>query len=90
MTDLISIRDAAAQGVRNVRLDKWANPRDHIEIPILDDKGTIGPWFKLWSPANEVIGQKDPQQLLVTMMGDLDDKIWRPYVEPKTEDAALA
>lgn len=88
MHELISIRDAAAQGIKNVRLDKWANPADHIEIPILAD-GSIGPWFKLWSPVNDVIGAPNPQTLLCTMMGDLDEKIWRPFEDSKQKATEL-
>lgn len=79
MIELISIKEAANKGIKKIRLDKWANPHDYIEIPILDEKGTIGPWFKLWSNTNEIIGQKNPQQISILMMGDLDEKIWSPY-----------
>lgn len=82
MTSLISIREAAKNGIKNLRLDQWVNEHYHIEIQILDQADTIGPWLKIWSsPGTE------PQKILVTMMGDLDAKIWRSYSEPKTEDA---
>ncbi len=73
--NLISIREAAHRGITKVRLDKWTNPDDYMELTIVD--GLLGPWVKLWSPINEVIGATNPQKLLITMLGDLDDPCWR-------------
>ncbi len=77
---LMSINEAVKTGVTKLRLDNWAYKEDYIEIHIADPiKGWIGPWVKLWSPLNEIIGRKNPQEMLVTMLGDLDDKCWRIY-----------
>ena len=80
MDRLISVNDARRGGVTKLRLDHWANPADHIEI-YLTDARELGPWVKLWSPTNEAIGEKNPQQFLITMLGDLDAKSWRQYAE---------
>jgi hypothetical protein len=85
--NLISINEAAATGVDRIRLDVWANKHDHIQLDILD--GRPGPWFKLWSPTNEPIGAKNPQTIFVTMMGDLDERCWRPYLRPVPDVAAI-
>lgn len=79
----MSINEAAKLGRKRFRLDKWANDYDHFEITIID--GNVGPWVKLWSPVNKLIDQKNPQVLLATMLGDLDDKVWRNYVGPAGE-----
>lgn len=77
---LVSIREAAKRGINKIRLDKWANPDDYMEFDIID--GEPGPWFRLFSPTNEIIGAPNPQKLLCTMMGDMDDPCWRPI--PRT------
>lgn len=77
---MISVRQAAARGISKLRLDNWANPQDHFEFYLVPGGG-VGPWVKLWSPTNEPIGMPNPQTLLITMMGDLDDECWLPYAE---------
>ena len=82
MTDeLISLNEAKKRGITKVRMPIWANKKDHIEFHIDKETGAFGPWAKLWSPVNEVIGAENPQTFIVTMMGDLDMEIWQPYVE---------
>jgi len=86
MSDLMSIREAAMLGRKRFRLDKWTNDYDHFEIDIID--GRPGPWVKLWSPLNRpVCEQENPQKMLITMLGDLDAKVWRNYVGPIGEPA---
>ena len=81
MSEHISINEAAKTGVTRLRRDNWVNPDDHIEIYIADQvKGWAGPWVKLWSPINEpILKQDNPQMLLITSVGDTDDKCWTPY-----------
>ena len=81
MSELMSINEAAKLGRKRLRLDKWANDYDHIEIYITED-GLVGPWVKLWSPVNELIEQENPQTMLVTMIGDVEEQCWRNYVGP--------
>lgn len=78
MTELISINEAMRRGLTKLRLDKWSNPQDHIELQKLD-AGNYGPWVKLWSPTAAVCGYPNPQKLIITMLGDLDDPSWRPF-----------
>jgi hypothetical protein len=73
----MSINEMTKVGITKFRQVNWTNPDDHMEMNIIE--GRPGPWFKLWSPVNELIGTKNPQTLLVTMMGDLNDKCWYPY-----------
>lgn len=78
-TGLISIRQAEARGLTKLRLDVWANPDDYLEFTMVEFGGVgFGPWVKLWSPTNAICEQENPQMLLITMIGDLDDECWRP------------
>ena len=80
---LISIKQAAQRGFTKLRLDRWANPDDYIEIYIVDkEEGRLGPWAKLWSPTNEIVGNKNPHMMLWLELGGEDDECWRPL--PKT------
>ena len=82
---LLSINEAIRRGFSKLRLDKWSNPDDYMEFYIFEHptgEKSPGPWVKLWSPANELVDMKNPQTLLITMLGDLDDPCWRPL--PKT------
>lgn len=72
---LISINDAVARGHTKLRMDHWANPDDYMEFMIID--GQLGPWVKLWSPANDIVGHKNPHVMLILELGDLDDPCWR-------------
>ncbi len=83
MTDLITIPEAAKQGISKLRAPHWANPRDHIEIHITRDGG-IGPWVALWSEMNGPCGQDNPHKLLVTEFTP-----WKAEWLPYTPDIAL-
>ena len=78
MADLVSITEAAKRGIVKLRLDRWANPEDHIKINASPD-GTLGPWVRLYSPANEILGQANPQEFLIWHIGDLNEAVWRPF-----------
>ena len=90
MSDLISINEAMRRGFSKLRLDKWANPDDYMEFYIYEDPATHekspGPWVKLWSPVNEVAGNKNPHMMLILELGDLNDPCWRPL--PKSLERA--
>lgn len=85
MADLVSINEAAKRGIAKLRLDRWANPEDHIKIDVGSD-GTLGPWVRLYSPANEILGQRNPQELLIWLIGDLNEAVWRPYSPKESND----
>lgn len=77
---LISAREAIDGGISKLRLTNWADPNDHIELH-LTESGHVGPWVKLWSPVNEVIGSPNPQTLLyMSAVPDPGEKIWEVYV----------
>lgn len=82
---LISIREAVAEGITQLRLDHWANTRDHIRLNLISAKGRpwreMTPWVELWSPTNDIIGAPNPQKFLFTMLADLDARVWREYDE---------
>lgn len=81
-SDLISIHDAVVKGITRLRLDHWVCPEDHIEIWI-DRIGNIGPWVKLWSPLNEVIGLPNPQMFLSIQFSkeEMEEACWRQYIK---------
>ncbi len=83
MEQHISINEAVRTGVTKLRLDNWTNHEDHIEIYIahFGVEPRPGPWVKLWSPTNELIGQPNPQEMLISLIGDLDDNCWSPYIQ---------
>lgn len=61
--DMISLNEAAAQGIERVRKPNWANPRDYVKLDIVD--GRLGPWLHLYSPINQtVLKQANPQHIL--------------------------
>jgi hypothetical protein len=76
MTELISIKEAEARGFTKLRLDKWSNPDDYLEFTKTEHG--FGPWVKMWSPANEIVGHDNPHKILITMLGDVNDPCWRP------------
>jgi len=79
---MISINEAVEQGITRVRMPRWAHDEDHLEIAIV--AGRLGPWVKLWSPTNEVIGQKNPQEVL-WIGQDNESQIYEPYEGPLPE-----
>lgn len=60
---LISIAQAAEQGIDRIFLPIWSNPMDHIKIDIID--GIPGPWMHFYSPFNKEINGCDPVNALV-------------------------
>jgi len=73
-----------------VRATSAANPDDYMEFYIYEDPATheksAGPWVKLWSPVNEIVGNKNPHMMLILELGDLNDPCWRPL--PKSLERA--
>lgn len=74
--ELISIAQAAEQGIARLRKPTWANPFDHLKIDTID--GSPGPWLHLYSPFNKECNGRDP----VDMLGfgsDYEAKEFEPY-----------
>jgi hypothetical protein len=85
---LLSINQAAAQGVERLRLPIWANPLDHLKVDILE--GQPGPWTHLFSPYNQPINGRDPMDVLCISM-DYEKEQWEIYTGPlPTSDEYLA
>lgn len=83
---LISIRQAAKAGVLRLREPKWTNRMDHIKIDVLQG-GEPGPWLRLYSPTNKVLGNDDPMTTLGCMLGKevYDEESFEPYEGPLPE-----
>lgn len=84
---MISINQAAEQGIQRIRQPRWSNPTDYFKIDIID--GRAGPWIHLFSPLNrEVCDQDNPQSLLWILGGaDAADVMeFEPYDGPISED----
>lgn len=85
---LISINEAMRRGYSKLRLDHWANPDDYMEFhihkgdvvgqPLPPEQWSPGPWVKLWSPTNEIVGNENPHLMMILEVGDPDDPCWRP------------
>src|SRR6185369_882346 len=65
----VTLNEARQRGISRVRDPKWAHPNDYLKIQIIpNEDGTSrhGPWIKLYSPLNTVVGIPTPQTLLFT------------------------
>ncbi len=78
---MISIIDAAAQGIERLRRPIWANPMDHLKIDILWGGGKPGPWTHLFAPFNRECNGRDPVDILCTQM-DYNAAEYVPYEGP--------
>ena len=76
---LISIAEAAKQGIARLRKPIWANPLDHLKIDIIEDMP--GPWLHLYCPFNKECNGRDPVDVL-GIGSDYDAKEFEPYVGP--------
>lgn len=74
---MISIRQAAQNGIQRLRVPHWRLPNDHIKIDIID--GKPGPWLHLYSELNEEINGRNPCDILNIGVGAIDDEIYEPY-----------
>jgi hypothetical protein len=77
--ELLSINEAAAQGISRVRRPIWVNRKDHVKIDIID--GAPGPWTHLYCPFNLECNGRDPVDMLCISV-DYDAKIFEPYTGP--------
>ncbi|MES1979595.1 MAG: hypothetical protein V4451_16255 [Pseudomonadota bacterium] len=73
---LISINQAAAQGIERVRLPVWKNQFNHLKIDVIN--GKPGPWTRLYSPMNKGLGNKEPVGMLFIIV-NYDAKDYLPY-----------
>ena len=76
---MISILEAAEQGILRIRKPIWANPMDHILITIFEDEP--GPWLKLYAPYNLAIDGEHPVTLLITAFS-IEEQDWERYTGP--------
>ena len=74
MADLISIKEAEAQGIERVRKPIWSNPLDHLHIG-------PGIWLHLYCPFNKECNGRDPVDIL-KFQQDANSKEWEPYSGP--------
>ena len=64
---LLSIKSAAARGIKRLRMPKWACRFDHIQIDVLDG-GKPGPWTHFFSPMNSAMNKRDPVNTIYLYM----------------------
>jgi hypothetical protein len=76
---MISIIEAAAQGVERLRKPIWSDPYDHFKIDIID--GKPGPWLHLWCPFNIACNGRDPVDCFAHQW-DLSQAEFEPYEGP--------
>jgi hypothetical protein len=79
---LISINEAAEQGIERLRRTIWTMPEDHIKIDIVDGKPGI--WTHLYSPLNKECNGRDPFDILC-MQIDYGERVWVPYQGPLSD-----
>lgn len=77
--NLISIQQAAKQGIERIRRPSWADPMDHLKIDIINDRP--GPWLHLYGPSNNEINRRDPVDML-GLYYDLNLEEFVPYTGP--------
>lgn len=81
MSNLMSINEAAQQGIERLRLPNWVNIFDHLKIDIVElEDGYKEPrlWAKFYSPSNLELNGQDPFPVFLLTMG-LDKIEWEQY-----------
>jgi hypothetical protein len=73
----ISLNEALQQGITKVRIPYWASKKDYIELHITPD-GFFGPWAHLHAE-HAIEDMPNPYEMLITNLGDMDDKCWEAY-----------
>lgn len=72
--NMISIREAAAQGIERLREPQM----DHLKIDIVD--GAPGPWVHLYCPTNKSLHGRDPVDIFALGQAmRLEEKCYLPY-----------
>lgn len=77
--NLISLKQAAAQGINRIRRPNWEESMDHLKMDIIS--GAPGPWLHLYCPANKEISGRDPVDML-GIYQDYDLAEFVPYTGP--------
>lgn len=82
----MTIAEACRQGIQRVRKARWRRPDEYLALtlradgpPSRDVHYFMGPWARLYSAANTVIGQRNPQEILILADNATD---WEPYTGP--------
>lgn len=91
---LISINQAAQQGIERLRQPKWVTPEDHVKIDIIvlpDGSKEPRLWAKLYAPFNLECNGKDPVNILLLQM-DCDANKWLAYtgILPESDEYKAA
>lgn len=79
----MTLNQAAARGIRRVKLPSWTG--EYLKIDILQDGGH-GPWVRLYSPVQSAIGEPTPQ-LFLALGSVFDSDEWEEYSGPIEPDA---
>ena len=78
--ELISIVEAAKRGIERLRNPRWLDPLDHLKIDIIN--GEPGPWAHIWAPFNKECNGRDPVDMLIVQLGDINEPALVPYTGP--------
>lgn len=81
---MLSIVEAAAQGIERLRKPVWANPLCHLKVDII--KGKPSPWTHLYDPFNTECNGHDPIDILaITGYIDYTSKEFEEYRGPDAD-----
>lgn len=76
----MTLAEAAAAGIKRVRLPNWADAHDYVKLDIID--GRHGPWGHLYAPCQADLGLPRPHNFLI--IGDTESR-YEPYSGPTLE-----
>ena len=77
--ELISMNEAAAQGIERIRQPNWSFPTDYLKLDIVD--GRLGPWVHLYSRFKGMSGEhKNPQSILWVLDGGAEQANAKEFV----------
>jgi len=79
---LLSLNEAAAQGIERLRRSIWAIPMDHIKMDT--QTGKVPLFVYLYSPFNQECNGRDPVEIFQggPLGYDPNEKAWVPYTGP--------
>lgn len=85
MSNLLSLNEAAARGIRALRQPHWAFPDDRLEMNVVAPGG-YGPWAWLVSPGTHRSTppglEPIPERQRMLLIGwNWNEKAWEPYKE---------
>lgn len=85
---LLTLREAAAEGIERLRRPIWAHPMDHIRMSAR--AGTVPLFIYLFCPFNQECNGRDPVEIFLggPIGYDIDERVWVVYKGPLAESEA--